>query len=123
MTPAAHCSAAPLGKERRKGRKLNSPEWRKKALRMDFRMRIGLGKHVAERKDEVVQVPMIVELTLIVIKRGIRANSSTSNFCSEPGTPSGLQVCLHLLAPDIMLAVVQAPAPCSCSKASVASYL
>jgi hypothetical protein len=73
MTSAAHCSAAPLGKERRKGRKLNSPEWRKKALRMDFRMRIGLGKHVAERKNEVVQVPMIVELALIVIKRGIRA--------------------------------------------------
>ena len=40
---------------------------------MDFRMRIGLGKHVAERKDEVVQVLMIVELALIVIKRGIRA--------------------------------------------------
>ena len=38
---------------------------------MDFRMRIGLGKHVTERKDEVVQVPMIVELALIVIKRGI----------------------------------------------------
>ena len=40
---------------------------------MDFRMRIGLGKHVDERKNEVVQVPMIVELALIVIKRGIRA--------------------------------------------------
>ena len=73
MTPAAHCSAAPLGKERRKGRILNSPEWRKKALRMYFRMRIGLGKHVDERKNEVVRVPMIVELALIVIKRGIRA--------------------------------------------------
>ena len=44
------------------------PEWRKKALRMDFRMRIELGKHVAERKNEVVQVPMIVELALMVIK-------------------------------------------------------
>ena len=52
---------------------MNSPEWRKKALRMDFIMRIWLGKHVAERKNEVVQVPMIVELALIVIKRGIRA--------------------------------------------------
>ena len=72
---ALQCSlmAAPLGKKRRKGRKLNSPEWRKKAVRMDFRMRIGLGKHVAERKNEVVQVPMIVELASIVIKRGIRA--------------------------------------------------
>ena len=40
---------------------------------MDFRMRIGLGKHVAERENEVVQVPMIVELTSIVIRRGIRA--------------------------------------------------
>ena len=42
---------------------------------MDFKIRIGLGKHVAEieRKNEVVQVPMIVELTLIVIKTGIRA--------------------------------------------------
>ena len=38
---------------------------------MDFRMRIGLGKHVAERKNEVVQVTMIVQLALIVIKRGI----------------------------------------------------
>ena len=36
-------------------------------------MRIGLGKHVAERKNEVVQVPMIVEPALILIKRGIRA--------------------------------------------------
>ena len=36
-------------------------------------MRIGLGKHVAERKNEVVQVPMIVDLALILIKRGIRA--------------------------------------------------
>ena len=36
-------------------------------------MRIGLGKHVDERKNEVVRVPMIVELALIVIKRGIRA--------------------------------------------------
>ena len=40
---------------------------------MYFRMRIGLGKHVDERKNEVVRVPMIVELALIVIKRGIRA--------------------------------------------------
>ena len=52
---------------------MNSPEWRKKALIVDFRMRIGLGKHVAERKNEVVQVPMIVEPALILIKRGIRA--------------------------------------------------
>ena len=43
------------------------------SLRMDFRMRIVLGKHVAERKVMVVQVPMIVELTLIVIKRRIQA--------------------------------------------------
>ena len=41
---------------------MNSPEWRKKALRMDFRMRIGLGKHVAEGENEVVQVHMVVEL-------------------------------------------------------------
>lgn len=40
---------------------------------MDFRMRIGLGKHVAERKNEVVRVPMMVELASILIKRGIRA--------------------------------------------------
>ena len=52
---------------------MDSPEERPEALRMDFRMRIGLGKHVAERKNKVVQVLMIVELTLIVIKRGIRA--------------------------------------------------
>ena len=73
MASVAHCSVAPLKKERRRNRTLNSPEWRKKALRMDFRIRIGLGKHVAEREDEVVQVSMIVELALFVIKRGIRA--------------------------------------------------
>ena len=34
-----------------------SPEFMaQKGVRMDFRMRIGLDKHVAERKDEVVQV-------------------------------------------------------------------
>ena len=49
-----------------------------KALRMTFRMRIGLGKHVDQRKHEVVQVPMIVELALTVIKR------VTSNFGPRP---------------------------------------
>ena len=51
---------------------------------MDFRMRIGLGKHVAERKNEVVQVPMIVELALIVIKIGIRA---LRNSVQNPAHP------------------------------------
>ena len=32
------------------------------ALRVDFRTRVGLGTHATERKDEVVQVRMIVEL-------------------------------------------------------------
>ena len=68
---ALKCST--IGEGEKKRPKMNSPEWRQKALGMDFRMRIGLGRLFAERKNEVVQVPMIVELTLIVIKRGIRA--------------------------------------------------
>ena len=40
---------------------------------MDFVMRIGLGKHVCVREKEVVQVPVVVELALNVIKRGTRA--------------------------------------------------
>ena len=58
------------------------------------------GKHVAERKNEVVQVPMIVELALIVIKRGIRA---LRNSVQNPAHPlcccacsAAVQVCAGL---------------------------
>ena len=47
-------------------------------------MRIGLGKHVAKRKNEVVQVPMIVELALIPIKKGFRALRFSVQILAHP---------------------------------------
>ena len=47
----------------------------KKESRMRIRIRLGIGwvSMSLREKKEVVQVPMIVKLALIVIKRGIRA--------------------------------------------------
>ena len=65
---------------------------------MYFRMRIGLGKHVDERKNEVVRVPMIVELALIVIKRGIRALRISVQNPAHPLKSAALELTQKLLA-------------------------
>ena len=53
----------------------------------------GLGKHVAKRKSEVVQVTMIVELALLVIKRD-PSRVSVQNPAHAPG-PLYLYACAH----------------------------
>ena len=82
---ALHCSTI-----EKKGRK--HIVWRKMAFRIGFRVRIELGMNVDERKVEAVQVPMIVELAITPIRRGIQALRFSVH---KPSSPSGILGCKH----------------------------
>ena len=96
MTSIAHCAAAPWGEEK------TTPIFEcKNALIMDFIMRIGLGKHVDERKNEVVPMPMIVKLhntsnfraVKIVIAPPPPKCTRKKVWCSEKQSPRKLLRC------------------------------